>query len=978
MTYIRNYLSYIVASAFILFSSHFAQAKPGCPANASFTGDFKICSGNTGTYIGTKTSGHYYHWKVIGGNIVSGQGTDTLSVNWPDALNGTVELIDSVSSSCMDSLKKSVNVGLTSAELAASGYVTLGNASASGKTYTITSNVGSQVSAVWNKSRISLYNNFDFTFNVYQCGAADGMMFVIQNSGNKSIGTATAGSDMGYYNSPSGMFDQSIGIEMDIYQSAAGYNDSDNSHLSLVRNKNTTPLKPQFHVASGLGGCNKGKLRVVWNADVKLFTVYYNGTKVFSWSNDIVSNVFKGNPYVYFGFTGATGGSTSTQTFSNDTLIYNKPQITIKGNSTLCAGDSSTLSSSNGVQYLWSTSDTTKSIKVKTAGKYSVIVLDSTGCIMYSDTVNIKVNSPVVPKTGVDQYICPGEKAVIGDVPVSGYSYSWFSSPSGFSSSLAGDTVKPAQTTTYYLTVLDRSTGCSKTGHVTVFINPTPTAGFTVSSNCAKRVLTFTNTSSSANKHKLNYVWKFDDGTVTTDSLPKSKSFSKPGSHTIWLIARTDSGCSDSMSKKVTIFAAPTIDFSATGTCTGTAATFTNKTTLSGGNIASYRWSFGDGTFSTQISPTKTYNTAGTYTVWLAATSDRGCSDSISKTITVSPKSKSAFGIFNTCMSDSVQFVNGSTIGSGHTITAYNWDFGDGSKSTLKDPYHKYAKAGTYTVALASTADGGCDDTLKQSVTINPGPTPKIGGIVNVCLGTPVQFYDSSTVASPATISGRTWIFGDKSSTSSTANPTHTYSLPGTYWVWLISHTSTGCKDSASTLVQVNKLPDTGFTATLVKGRQYNFSANDKVSAIYLWNFGDNTTATGATASHTYTNNGTYNVSLRIANIDSCSESTTHDLTVNASGLAEQMERELGIQLYPNPALHQFTLAYTLAKQSKVHIAILDVTGKQIGVIADAQEPGGNYNRNVNTADYHMNAGVYLIQLTVDGQVINKSLIQLK
>jgi PKD repeat protein len=878
----------------------------------------------------------------------------------------------------MDSVKKNVNVGLSSATLSASGYNTLGSASVSGKTYTITSNVGSQVGAAWNKNRISLYNNFDFTFNVYQCGSADGMMFVMQNSGNQSIGTNTAGSDLGYYNSPSGIFDQSIGVELDIYKSASGYNDPDDSHLALVKNKNTTPIKPIYSTSSKMGAsCANVKLRIVWNADTKVLTGYYSGTKIFSWTNDIVDSVFKGNPYVYFGFTGATGGLTATQSFSNDTLIYNKPQITIRGNATLCSGDSAILSASNGLQYLWTTSDTTKNITVKTAGKYSVIIMDSSGCIAYSDTLNIKVIPPVVANAGIDQYICLGGKAVIGATPVSGYSYSWISSPGGYSSSLAMDTVSPTVNTTYYLSVSDRSTGCHKSAIVKVFINPSPTAAFTVSSNCANKFLSFTNSSSSAANHKMSYLWKFDDGTLSTDSIPR-KSFSKPGSHTIWLIAQTDSGCRDSMSKKVTVFAAPTIDFTVSNSCTGTAAAFTNNTTLPGGNVTAYHWNFGDGTTSTQAAPTKVYNAPGTYTVWLSATSDRGCTDSISKTVSVSPKAKASFGIFNTCASDSVEFVNASIIASGHSITAYSWDFGDGTTSALKDPHHKYAKAGTYSVKLTATADGGCDDTLKQDAVITAGPTVKIGGDINVCVGTTVQLYDSSTVPGPATITGRTWVFGDKSSTSSATNPTHNYTLPGTYWVWLISTTSTGCKDSSSTLVQVNKLPDTGFVATLIKGRQYNFSANDKSSVVYLWNFGDNNTATGATASHTYTSNGTYTVSLRIANIDSCVTSTTHSLAVNASALAEQMEQELGIQLYPNPATHQFTLAYTLARQSMVHIAILDITGRQIGVIANAQEAGGQYNWNVNTNDYNMQGGVYMIQMIVDGQAINKSLIQLK
>lgn len=983
--------SFLLPALFLLFSNT-SIAGPPCSAKASFTGTFAICSGSTSAYIGTKTTGHYYRWVVSGGQILSGQGSDTINVYWPDEVTGSVKLIDSMSSTCKDSLQKTVKVGLSASTLAQSGYAVLGSATGSGKTYSVTTNSGSQVGAAWNKSLINLTKNFDFTFKMYQCGGADGMMFVLQNSGLKSIGSGTYGSAMGYYDAPSGTFDQSIGVEFDIYKSGTGYNDSSDSHIALVKNKSTNSIKSQAEISflstanvyhDKLGSCRHYKFRITWNSDLKILTGYFIDSggasyKVFNWSNDIVKNVFNGNPNVYFGFTGGTGAITSTQSFANDTLIYGKPNVSIKGNSVLCAGDSTTLSTSAAAAYLWSTGDTTQTVRVKKGGKYSVIAMDSTGCTAYSDTLTIKVNPAVVPHPGINQFICPGSKAVIGAPAVTGYSYSWYSNPSGYTSSLAMDTVSPKVTTTYYLSVTDKSTGCSKMSPVTVFISPIPSVAFTAVSNCLYAPITFTNSSTSTTGQHLKYTWKFDDGTFSTDSIPVRKSFSKAGVHTVWLIAETDSGCRDSISKKVTVFAAPTVDFSASNTCAGQQTVFTNNSTLVSGNINGYHWNFGDGTTSTATSPGKTYASGGTYTVWLTATSDRGCKDSVSKTITVSTKPVSAFSVSGGCATDSVRFTNMSTIGAGHTISGYSWDFGDGSQSILKDPYHKYTKPGTYTVSLVSTADGGCDDTLKQSVTINAGPTVKIGGNMNVCVGTTVQFYDSSTVAGPATITGRIWNFGDKSSTSSTANPTHTYALPGTYWVWLYSQTSSGCKDSASTLVQVNKLPDTGFTATLVKGRQYNFAANDKVSAVYQWNFGDNTTATGATTSHTYANNGIYTVSLRMANLDSCTESTTHSLNVNANGIAEQMEHELGIQLYPNPSHEQFTLGYSLNKLSMVKVAVMDITGKQIALIAQGNQPAGSYTYNVSANDYHMQAGVYMIQITVDGQVVNKPLVQLK
>ena len=62
----------------------------------------------------------------------------------------------------------------------------------------------------------------------------------------------------------------------------------------------------------------------------------------------------------------------------------------------------------------------------------------------------------------------------------------------------------------------------------------------------------------------------------------------------------------------------------------------------------------------------------------------------------------------------SVQFANLST---GHVHT-FLWDFGDGTSSALnaqENPLKSYARAGTYTVSLTVTGDGGSDTETKTS-----------------------------------------------------------------------------------------------------------------------------------------------------------------------------------------------------------------------------------------------------------------------
>lgn len=69
----------------------------------------------------------------------------------------------------------------------------------------------------------------------------------------------------------------------------------------------------------------------------------------------------------------------------------------------------------------------------------------------------------------------------------------------------------------------------------------------------------------------------------------------------------------------------------------------------------------------------------------------------------------------------------------------------------------------------------------------------------NVCLGQPIQFNNTSSLAT-----GYVWNFGDGSPTSTTTNPQHTYTAPGQYYVSLLANNPGSCNLSDSVVKIVN------------------------------------------------------------------------------------------------------------------------------------------------------------------------------
>lgn len=162
----------------------------------------------------------------------------------------------------------------------------------------------------------------------------------------------------------------------------------------------------------------------------------------------------------------------------------------------------------------------------------------------------------------------------------------------------------------------------------------------------------------------------------------------------------------------------------------GLQATFTDTSTDADGRIASYAWRFGDGATSTGASPTHAYASAGTYTVELTVTDDRGAKAVTTKpvTVTATQSNKPPVAAFTVVTNNlSAQFTDGSSDPDGR-IASRVWSFGDGGSATTANPSHTYAAAGNYIVKLTVTDDSGATASTQRTVTVSVGGLPECPG----------------------------------------------------------------------------------------------------------------------------------------------------------------------------------------------------------------------------------------------------------
>jgi gliding motility-associated-like protein len=397
------------------------------------------------------------------------------------------------------------------------------------------------------------------------------------------------------------------------------------------------------------------------------------------------------------------------------------------------------------------------------------------------------------------------------------------------------------------------------------------TAAFSpnVSSGCAPLTVTFTDQSTPGS---TTWKWNFGNGnsTVNPDNRSVTAIYTVSGIYTVNLTLSNQS----TVSHTITVFKNPVANFSVSPTtgCAGQTITLSSTTITGSGAIKEYIWKYGDGTSLTGAAATTTHvYGVNIYPVGLIVTDVNQCNSDTSKNITVVKAPVASFTTTpNTpaqCFPPlDVQFNNTSTITGPAT---YSWDFGDGSPVvTGASPKHTYSIKGVFSPSL-TVSQGACSDVSThtnsirvQNISVDFTVKPA------ACVNENILFTGNVQPAA----SNQIWNFGDQSG-SAIANPSHSYSLPGTYQVSLFAAAGT-CADSVKKSIVINKTAaNFKYSFAACSPFKINFADSSLNASTYLWDFGDTTATTTSTLiapSHTYRFAGNHTVKLKVTSSMGC------------------------------------------------------------------------------------------------------------
>lgn len=296
---------------------------------------------------------------------------------------------------------------------------------------------------------------------------------------------------------------------------------------------------------------------------------------------------------------------------------------------TLCFGDTIQLTAPVADSYLWSTGANTRSITLIPEESIEIWAKATTNGFVVSDTLLIGVlplpNVQVFPAQAIVE---PGTEVELNATGATTYLWSQGSTSQNI-------TVIPRQSTNYWVDGTDAN-GCSSRATSEIEVVYTTTVDFLHNLVCLGDTTILiaqieTNDSILVKEWDLIGDGVFDDGTGDTLKLRLNQA----GENLIGLRVKTRSGAIHTKYNTVVVADFPQAAFKIESFCLGQPTIFADKSVVNIGVIESWDWQVGDGNAFGEATFTYQYDNMGGFEVTLMVTSSYGCSDTVTKNITI-------------------------------------------------------------------------------------------------------------------------------------------------------------------------------------------------------------------------------------------------------------------------------------------------------------------------------------------------------
>jgi len=804
--------------------------------------------------------------------------------------------------------------------------------------YQLTQDIQSESGSVWNVNQIDLTSGFNYNFEVWLgCDewGADGIAFVLQpinvNQGGQS-------SSLGY-----GGISPSLAIEVDIWPNDVTMSDPQDDHVAIMQNGNTDHasvdnLAGPVQASStqvDIEDCQWHTVQIVWDPGLQTIAVFFDGVYRTSYTGDIINDIFGGDPNVYWGWTGSTGGASADQRFCNSIL----PGYTVTSTSA-CAGeqidfeDASLTSSGNITNYSWDFGDGTTgtgapvSHVYATGGTYDVTLEITTEGCTEDSIIPITIDPLPVVDLGPDIAICDGDFVQL-NIPNNlgpGGTYAWTPSTDLSSTTIASPTASPTSSITYTLTYTD-AVGCSGSDEVLVTVNPLPMADAG-----ENQIICEGEQANLLASGGVSYSWT---PATSLSNAAIVDPTATPIISTVYTVTVTDANnCSNIDNVAINVVSAPPIDAGSDEEICDAESVQLNAV-----GTGSYNWSPA-ASLNSQILQNPTAQPSVTTMYYVTLTDLNNCSATDSVQVTVNPIPVVDLGSdISLCDGETVQLNNPNTMGSG----TYTWSPAtDLSNATAPSPTTTPVSSITY--SLTFTDNTNCSGTDDVQVMVNPLPVADAGQDQTMCEGeqanlqasggvsyswTPAGTLDDElvsdpvatpvvtttytvsvtdvnncsdtddlevdVVSAPAIDAGQdqnicegdvaqlnavgvgtfSWAPAGSLDNSSVQNPVASPVTTTVYYITLTD--ANNCSATDSLTIDVDAVPVADFPdpTPVCNGTPIQFADNSTGNIVsYDWDFGDLEVGTGANPTHVYPGIGVYNVELTVTSANGCTSTT--------------------------------------------------------------------------------------------------------